>query len=92
LNLLLLQQGKEREARILLSRTIHQHPASAGLWRSLAHVLLSATQAAPIQHCAAAATCAATAAKLAQAAGNIDTIAQVDGNYNLHQSHHYIFS
>lgn len=68
-----------REAKLIHSRAIHQHPASAPLWQSLARHLLTMTPSSGNSqtHCVAAAACAATATKLAQASGQHKTITQV---------------
>lgn len=67
-----------------MSRTIHQHPSSAPLWRALAQHLLthlpSLREAQGVNIIAtttAAAACASAAAKLTQASGLHKTIAQV---------------
>lgn len=77
-------KGNIREARCILSRTIHQHPSSAPLWRALAQHLLthlpSSREAQSVNIIAtatAAAACASAAAKLTQAAGLDKTITQV---------------
>ncbi|KAG0717698.1 Tetratricopeptide repeat protein 37 [Chionoecetes opilio] len=76
-------KGNIWEARCILSRTLHQHPSSAPLWRALAHHLLThlpssreSRGAAVIAATTAAAACASAAAKLTQAAGSHKTIAQ----------------
>ncbi|XP_037795731.1 uncharacterized protein LOC119591082 [Penaeus monodon] len=68
-----------KEAKLILSKALHQHPANAPLWQSLARHLLTMTtssSASSQRHCMAAAACAASATKLAQAAGQHKTIAQ----------------
>lgn len=68
-----------KEAKLILSKAIHQHPANAPLWQSLARHLLTMTTSSPASsqnNCVAAAACAASATRLAQAAGQHKTIAQ----------------
>lgn len=76
-------KGNIKEARCILSRTIHQHPSSAPLWRALAQHLLthlpSSREAQGVNIFAtttAASACASAAAKLTQASGLHKTIAQ----------------
>ncbi|XP_042221418.1 tetratricopeptide repeat protein 37-like [Homarus americanus] len=72
-------RGNTKEAKSILSRTIHQHPSSAPLWRSLARHLLTTTTSTSKKisgQCSAAAMCAAAATKLSQAAGEHKTITQ----------------
>ncbi|XP_045595970.2 superkiller complex protein 3 [Procambarus clarkii] len=72
-------RGNTKEAKSILSRTVHQHPSSAPLWRSLARHLLTTSSTSSKNasgQCRAAATCASAATKLAQTAGENTTIAQ----------------
>uniref|UniRef100_A0A0P4WDX8 Tetratricopeptide repeat protein 37 n=1 Tax=Scylla olivacea TaxID=85551 RepID=A0A0P4WDX8_SCYOL len=76
-------KGNIKEAKCILSRTIHQHPSSAPLWRALAQHLLThlpstkqSRGANIITVTTAAAACASAAAKLTQSAGLHKTIAQ----------------
>ncbi|XP_064110497.1 superkiller complex protein 3-like [Macrobrachium nipponense] len=69
--------GNLRSAKLILSRIIHQHPASAPLWRSLAQHLLTVPKAPGQVYISKAATnCASAATKLSQVAGDTKIIAQ----------------
>lgn len=67
-------KGNFSESRLILSRTLHLHPDSAPLWRSLSrHLLTSGTSLKSLN---ASSQAAAAATKLSQAAGENKFLAQ----------------
>ncbi|CAL4073857.1 unnamed protein product, partial [Meganyctiphanes norvegica] len=67
-------KGNFQESRLILSRTLHLHPESASLWRSLSRQLL--TSGTSIKSLNASSQAAAAATKLSQAAGENKYLAQ----------------